>query len=91
MNSIKTVQDEARRYSLKEMRQRAEREIFQYLPVYSQPAEEQLVESDFHLRRFSEKSLQINNFNPEAKGARKLPPMLRYQSQKYLQQMKSKR
>lgn len=53
MTSIKANQVNDRRASIREMSERAEQEIYQYLPIYSQPLERVMSDLDFKIRKFS--------------------------------------
>lgn len=79
------------RVRFKRMTERAEEEIIQYLPVYSQPSERLLPEYDLQARKFTQPALQIDNAPSPQGKARKLPSILRYQSQKYLRQLEDRR
>lgn len=74
-------------FSVKQLTEKAERHIFQILPMQSQSSEDSLSQLRLHVGRFSRQSLPISLNSPRDKEIRKLPPILRYLSQKYMKQV----
>jgi hypothetical protein len=59
--------------------------------VHSQPSEENPARLQFHLRRFSKPVLPLAAASPRDNPAKKLPPILRYLSQKFVKQAENRR
>jgi hypothetical protein len=80
-----------KRLSMQQLADKAERQIFIALQVHSQQSEDSSSRLQFHLRRFSRPVLPLAASSPRDNPAKKLPPILRYLSQKFVKQAENRR
>ncbi len=82
-----------KRFSQQFLTDKAERHIFNALQVHSQPNEDSSPPLHFHLRSFSKPLLLPTPVSPRQHNnpTKRLPPILRYLSQKFAKQAEDKK